>query len=181
MSDIENKWIVIDLKKADSKAFELLSKTYAPRIFNFSKKYLQNNEDCEEIVQITFEALWKNKEKLDENRPVSTYIYSIAKNWIIYLLRKEVYKKAFIEYISHQKADLSFVVDNQIAFNELNKILEEVINKLPKRRKLIYNMRRKKGYSYKEIAEKLSISESTVNTQITKSIEFIKKKIEKIH
>lgn len=181
MSDNEIKRAVTNLKKADGKSFEFLYKTYAPRLFNFSKKYLQNIEDCEEIVQITFEAIWTNKEKLDENRPFSNYVFSIAKNWIVNFVRKDVYKKAFIDHVSKRKTEFSFVVDDRVAFNDLSKILEKVINKLPKQRKLIYNLRRKNGYSYKEIASKLSISESTVNSQMTKAIAFIKKQIDETY
>jgi DNA-directed RNA polymerase specialized sigma24 family protein len=52
---------------------------------------------------------------------------------------------------------------------------------LPPRRREIFVLSRQNGLSYKEIARKLSVTESTVNTQITKSIDYIHRKLQTLY
>lgn len=64
---------------------------------------------------------------------------------------------------------------NEIIYAEYQILLCSAIDKLPARRKEIFNMSRTENLSHKEIAEKLGISVNTVQEHISESLHFIKK------
>jgi RNA polymerase sigma-70 factor (ECF subfamily) len=57
--------------------------------------------------------------------------------------------------------------------------LEDLIEKLPAKRREIFKMNRSEGLTYKEIATRLNISENTVDTQIRKSLHLLRQEYEK--
>jgi RNA polymerase sigma-70 factor (ECF subfamily) len=58
--------------------------------------------------------------------------------------------------------------------------LQELINQIPERRREIFRLSRFEGLSYKQIAEKLHISENTVDSQIRNALAFLRKEFRKI-
>lgn len=63
--------------------------------------------------------------------------------------------------------------DDKVNYDELKNIIDGLIDSLPEKRKLIFQMSRFDELSYKEIAEILTISESTVKNQMIKAIRFL--------
>ena len=172
-----NKPLILKLKKSETGAFEQLFKLYSPRLFNFCRKFLNSKEDAEDIVQVVFTAVWENRLRIDEERSFSTYLFTIARNRIINILKKKVYAEGFINYTMYAaNGNVNYLTEDTVLFNELQQVLEKSINELPQKRREIFILSRKEGLSYKEIAKKLSISESTVNTQITHAINFLRDK-----
>jgi RNA polymerase sigma-70 factor (ECF subfamily) len=119
-------------------------------------------------------ALWEQRDQLDETKDILKYIYSIA--------RYNTYQ-AFRKYITLQEqisenADIQQLSQNntleEIDFNETHRIISEIIDKLPPKRKEIFKLNRLNGLTYREIAVKLNISENTVDTQMRKSLQFLK-------
>jgi RNA polymerase sigma-70 factor, ECF subfamily len=175
--NIDEKSLIKRLQQDDAKAFEQLFIRYSSKIYNYSQKFLHSSEESKEIVQIVFAAVWENRAQIDEEKPFTAYIYTIARNWIVNNLKRSVYKQGFIEYQLLQIKESKFVTEEEILFNEFKYLLEKCISELPSKRREVFLLSRQEGLSYKEIAEKLSITESTVNTQITQSLEIIRKKL----
>ncbi len=173
--------LIKQLKHDDGEAFRQLFLTYSPRIYNYCRKFFSAKEDAEEIVQIVFTAVWENRLQIDENKPFSAYIFTIARNWIFNTLKKKAYFQRFIDYVLIQGNESNFLTEDEVIFNELHGIVEKCIGELPPRRREIFVLSRQNGLSYKEIARKLSVTESTVNTQITKSIDYIHRKLQTIY
>ncbi|NJK96749.1 MAG: sigma-70 family RNA polymerase sigma factor [Bacteroidales bacterium] len=114
---------------------------------------------------------------MDGEKSFPAYIQSIARHLIYNQLKRAVYKQRFID-LSLQKGEISEnLAEEYIHFRELQQILENAVSELPPRRREIFNLSRNEGLSYKEIASRLSVQESTVNTQISKAIEFLREKL----
>jgi len=173
-----DKDIVLKIKLGDESAFNSLFFQLHGRVYNLCRKFLSRKEDAEEIVQTVFLAIWENRAQLDETQPIVAYILTIAKHWIFNFLRKGVYRKAFMDYLATKDEALDFVTEDEISYNDLQTLLEKLMEKLPPKRKEIFRLSKLEGLSYREIAQRLSITESTVNTQITKALEFIRKQVE---
>lgn len=169
--------LIRKLKQGDEKAFNSLFYHYHARVYNLAKKFLQYKEEAEEIVQIVFIALWENRQQIDENQSLGGYILTIARHWIYNTLKKNVYRQGYIDYITGQNDSFNLKTEDIVFYNELNALLNKLISDLPPKRSEIFKLSRIDGLSYREIADQLSITESTVNTQITKSLDFIRKNI----
>lgn len=169
------------LKQDDEKAFNGLFYHYHARVYNLAKRFLQSKEDAEEIVQIVFIAVWENRKQIDEDQSLSGYILTIARHWIFNTLRKNVYRQGYIDYLLGQDQTFNFKTEDIVYYNELNTLVNNLIDTLPPKRSEIFKLSRIEGLSYREIADRLLISESTVNTQITKALDFLRKNIKVLY
>lgn len=176
----EEQYLIRQLQSGDEKSFNKLFTQYHARIFNLCRKFLPLKEDAEEIVQIVFIAVWENRLQIDENKSFGGYVYAIARHWIYNTLKKRLYQQGYIDYLS-KRGTYDFVTEDEVLFNELNMHLERLIADLPPRRREIFLLSHKEGLSYKAIAQQLSITESTVNTQLTKAVEYIRNNIKVLY
>jgi len=179
--DIDETNLINRLKQDDEKAFNILFYQHHARVYILAKRFLPFKEDAEEIVQIVFIALWENRQKIDENQHLSGYILSIAHNWIYNTIKKNIYRQGYMEHLQQQNISLEYVTEDIVQYNELNALVDKLTNDLPPKRREIFKLSRNEGLSYREIAHRLSITESTVNTQITKALDYVRKNIRSLY
>jgi RNA polymerase sigma-70 factor, ECF subfamily len=179
--EIDETNLINRLKQGDEKAFNILFYQHHARVYNLAKRFLPFKEDAEEIVQIVFIALWENRQKIDENQSLSGYILTIARHWIYNTIKKNIYRQGYLEHLQQQSSALEYVTEDLVQFNELNALVDKLTNELPPKRSEIFKLSRNEGLSYKEIAHRLSITESTVNTQITKALDYVRKNIRSLY
>lgn len=137
-----------------------------------------SDEDVEEILLDTFLALWKNKEKLDEEKSIKPYISSIAHNLTkkkLTELNKTKPSKLFEETTVIDTMNLDFMVDNYLQNQELNSIINELSDEDYQIFTLFYYYSNK----VKEISNKLNISTVKVKTKLHRIRNTIKKKLKK--
>ena len=168
------------LVDGDEMAFELLFYRYRGKVADFVRRSVPPQVDREDAVLEIFLRVWLSREKIDVQRPFAPWLFAVARNLVIDLLRKNV------EHIIYLK-DESFLAD--INFNEAEFRIEEkelqswfqsILAQLPEKRRNIFMMSRFEGLTYPEIATKLNITENTVDTQIRRSLDFLRKEIKKI-
>ena len=169
--------LVSQLNEGNKKAFEDLFYMFYSRVFNLARRYYLSKENSEEITQQVFIIIWEKRTTIDPEQSFESYLMSIARNLIINYLKRKTYLQVYINYTIHNDSEYDFVTENIIAYQDLQKCLEYLIDQLPPRRKQIFLLSRNSGLSYKDIANELSLTESTVNTQITKALEFLREKL----
>ena len=124
-------------------------------------------------MQEVFLKIWKNREKLDPSLSFNAYIITIAKNYIFNCMKKKANEHYYKHYLSNRD-NVDNQTENKIIFTDYQEITQDCINKLPPRRKQIFLLRRESGLSIEEIADKLNISQSTVENQMNKAIKTIR-------
>jgi RNA polymerase sigma-70 factor (ECF subfamily) len=179
--DKPDSFLVSKLKEDDVIAFNELYNRYHARIYRLALRFLPCAEDAEEIVQLVYVALWENRYKINENLPFDSYIFAIARHSVYKTLRKAVYRQGYLEYLKQNHSDSAFVTEDLVMFNELDTLVQDLIAKLPPKRREIIRMHREEGLSYNEIAERLSVTNSTINTQLTKALNYIRQHIRLIY
>ncbi|MGD2034139.1 MAG: RNA polymerase sigma-70 factor [Bacteroidales bacterium] len=177
MINLQDKRWVGRLKAGDDTAFEKLYLKYNKKLFNFSYRLLQSRQEAEGLVQDTFMKLWEMRYKLDENYSFSGYIFKIARNKIYNIFRVRINERYYREYIQEYAEKLENNLERKLNYDELNTYYLDLISKLPERRKEIFLLSRNEGYTYREIAQRLQISENTVDTQIRKSLDFFRQSL----
>lgn len=167
--------IVHSLKKGDIRALEQLYDMLHKRLYAFLFKIIRNQEVVEDIIQSTFIKVWDNRNKLSTEKPLDAQVYVIAKNLLLNYIKRQNIEKKVIEVLTHQNKGKE--IQNQINYNETLNIYHNAIEKLPPKRKEIYKLRNLEGLSNKEIAQRLSISNNTVENQLSKANNFIRKNL----
>lgn len=164
--------LVEKLVSGNQMAFKSLFNRYAKRIYNFSFSYLHNEHQSEELVQDVFLKIWENRKNIDSSKNFKSYLFKICVNLIYDYLRKESNKFKFIESVEIEEGEDKTY--NDVLYNETKERLEKLTNKMPEQRRKIFNLNKIEGLSHNEIAHKLNISVRTVESQVYKSVKFLK-------
>ena len=174
-----NTKLVKLLKSGDMAAFDAIYNQYCHKLHRFVYLYLKQEEDAEEIVQEVFIRIWESRAKIDVYSSFESFLFTIAYNATMSLLRKRMSETKSREYLkSLQQAENADEIINEIQFNELNQKVQELLGRLTPRQKEIYLLNRETGLSHEEIAQKLNISTSTVNNHLVTVIKFLKSNID---
>lgn len=176
-NDNKEKLLVARLKAGDSAAFEELYRLYSARLYNFVYSTLCSHELAEDITQICFTKIWEKKADLDITKNFSSYLYTIARNQVYTELERKILDARYLQSLPKDETLNSPTAEDNLHLQLMRKNINELIDNLPQSRKQIFIMSRFKGYSNKEIANQLSISERTVETQIYRALIYLKKKM----
>ena len=174
-----NTELVKLLKKDNIKAFDAIYGKYCHKLHQFIFMYLKQEKDTEDIVQEVFIKIWQSREKIDIYASFESFLFTIAYNSTMSLLRKRMNETKSREYLkSLQQIETAEKVIDEIQYKQLNQKVQNLLNQLTPRQKEIYLLSRDEGYTHEEIAQKLNISESTVNNHLVKVLKFLKSHID---
>lgn len=179
MYNNKNKILLEKLKEGDLDAFNIVYKTYAPKIFIRLIKLVKDPNIAEELLQDVFLKIWRNRSKIDVSRGFISLINHIADNLAIDLFRKIQRDKKLQIEIWASAVELYYHTEEYMISKETKQILENAINSLSPRKKEILILNKIHNKSYKEIADDLNISISTVSNQLVSAIKDIKLFIQK--
>lgn len=168
------------LKNNDKSALDEIFNYYYPRLYNFSKKILKIEVDIDDILQDVFLKIWLHRSKINNPETFNSFIFTVTKNALLNLIRSNAKNQAFKEEFSKRIISSEYVTQNQIEFNEIKTAIDKIVAKLPEKRQKVFLLSRNDGLSNKEIAQKLNISEKTIEDHITHSIRFLKKSLSEI-
>ena len=174
-----NSDLILLIQKDDQVAFYNLYERYCRRLYGFVFRYIKQKEDAEEIVQEVFVKIWESRNKIDAYSSFESFLFTIAYNTTISLLRKRTSEKKYLEHLQslQHPDDLPDLID-EIHFNELNERVQLLLNELTPRQKEIYHLSREEGLSHDEIAKKLDISVNTVKKHMVNTLAFLKSQID---
>lgn len=166
--------LLVALKQGSAQAFSVIYKLHVKKIYAFTLNILKSPTITEDVVQEVFIKLWENAARLDANSSLSSYLFTIARNLSLNVIRKASKQQWIVDEIALHVYDTS---EDGLAFTQRRQtqgILEHAISTLPSQRKRIYELCHGEGYSYKKAAEELGVSDSTINSQMVKAIRTIK-------
>lgn len=142
----------------DLKTYNNSVNTYADGIFRFILKNLKDEDKTQDIVQDTFEKLWRNKDKVNPEK-IKSYLFTTAYHTMIDYIRKEKRNSNF-----EQVNEKEYSHNNQ--YSDLKEVLDMALTQLPDIQRSVVLLRDYEGYSYGEIAEIAELSESQVKVYI---------------
>lgn len=158
------------IKVNDHSAFKQLYDRYWKLLFSLAASKLDSFDEAEEIVQEIFTDLWARRESIQINRSVKYYLAAAAKYQVMTMLTKRHRKNQITIGLLSKDQPSAQPADQLLIFRQLQEELERIVSALPERCQLIYRLSREEGYSHKEIAQQLDISEKTVETQLTRAL-----------
>jgi len=170
-----NRDLITLLKDGDMLAFDGIYGHYCKRLYGFVLRYIKQKEDAEGIVQEVFIKIWESRNKINIYSSFDSYIFTIAYNTTISLLRKRVNEQKFQEQLlSLQEISSAEHIIDDIHYREINLRVQSLINQLTPRQKEIFKLSREEGLTHEEIAKKLNISINTVKNHMVSTLSFIK-------
>lgn len=172
-----DKEVLSRLKAGDEAAFENLYWSYNSYVFNFISSLLYDNSLAEDLTQNVFLKIWERRENIDPEQGLDAYLFTIARNFVY----KETENKLRFICTSMTSGDVfnapDELMEERIDAASLQEYIDTLVEQLPPSRREIFLLSRRQHLSNKEIALRLSISEKTVENQITNTLHFLREKL----
>ena len=165
-----NKLFLLVQQNDDFQAFETIFHQYYGLLCNLVYRMVNCEHQAEEIVSEVFSKLWVNRQKINVDVSLKALLVTSAKNRSIdYLRKSKKLKQVSIDGFQGLQ-EPSESPEYSIIFQEFNQQVENWIEALPPKGKMIFRMSRDEGLKYYEIASKLNISVKTVETHMRRSL-----------
>jgi RNA polymerase sigma-70 factor (ECF subfamily) len=131
---------------------------YADNVYRFILKNLRTEEDAKDIVQSSFEKLWKNKETV-ENAKSKSFLFTVAYNQMIDHIRKN--KRINLRDDFNENIKVGYQQHSTI-----KKTLMDALNRLNETQRSLVMLKDYEGYNYEEIGEITGLNSSQVKVYL---------------
>jgi len=172
-TDAEERAWVERIQTGDVHAFEALYRRYWERLYAFAFRYLRSKEDSEEIVQEVFFRIWRGREHWVPAGAVRSYLYLAVRNSARDRLERAAVARR--RRISQREPAVEAQPDLEAA--DLVAAVERALTELPAKRAEVCKLRLVGELSYAQIAQRLGISEKTVETQLSRGLKFLRERL----
>ena len=169
--------LLIDLKNGDEKAFETLFWKYNEHVYHFIYSLLYEKSMAEDLTQNVFLKIWEKHETIDVEQNFDAYLFTIARNLVYKETENRLLSEKLTESLQRQLSDADSLTEERIDAESLREYINSLIEELPPSRREIFRLSRQEHLSYREIAERLSISEKTVETQLSRALRFLRDRL----
>ena len=157
-------------KKNDIKAQEQLFREFSPRLFSVSLKYSRNYTEAQDNLQDGFLLIFSKIQQYAFKGSFEGWMKKILINHILQQYRKE----PFLSLVEDVEIEDDEIEDDDISIEYLMKIIQE----LPDRYRLVFNLNVIDGFSHQEIATMLKITIGTSKSNLHRARMILKNKIE---
>lgn len=184
-SRTEDSAVIAEALAGDNRAYERLMDKYHDAIFNFIYRMVRDREQVEDLTQEAFIKAFASLKSFNEEFAFSTWLYKIAtNNCIDYIRKKKLQMFSIDKPIESKDSDFafelpddSFEADRELISDQRASMLNEAIEQLPEKYRLVIRLRHVEERSYEEIAKLLKLPIGTVKAHIFRARELLYKQL----
>ena len=172
-----DQFLLTELKKGNTRAFAAIYDAYWERLYYTCYRRIELQEETEDILQELFTDIWNNREKLQICTSIAVYLFTALKYKIFRFIESKAVRQKHMQRLGSEEPAAEETIERDLSFEELYSLLEERIEHLPVRCRLVFRMSREQELPVEEIAKQLNITPSTVHNQITKAKKILKNEL----
>jgi len=174
----ENK-VIENFINGDPSAASALVLEYQDRIFNLCRYMLENPQDAEDAAQDTFIKAFQSRKSYSPDATFYTWLYRIAVNTCLDHKRKFTLRSLFLsdDKEAHINNIPSLAPSPEVAYatSQSMHALQNALNRLSAKLRVVIILNELEGLSYEEIAEVLDVSVGTVKSRIFRARDELRK------
>ena len=151
--------------------FEQLFRELLKPLSHFALKYVGDWDEAKGLVHEVFVAVWEKFETLPADTQYQSYLYTAVRNRCLNYIRDKKIHLSFEQVPENQLMEVQPTLET----SELEREIEMAIQSLPEKCRMVFELSRREGLKYAQIAEKMEISVKTVEAQMSKALGIMKK------
>lgn len=166
------------LQSGDRAEFARVVEAYYEMVYRLAVKMLNDPQDAEDVLQETFLKAYRHLSGFDGRSSISTWLYRIATNEALMLLRRKRVDAVSIDEPQEQETgeqepleivDWCCMPEEELMSAESVAHLDEAIGRLPTSLRVVFVLRDIQGLSTREVGEVLNLSETAVKTRLSRA------------
>lgn len=172
MTDLREQAWIAAARQGDQGAFEELVRLYEKRVLALTRRMCKNPEDAAEAAQEAFFAAWQGLRSFRGDSSFSTWLYRLASNACVDLLRREGKRRAAVS-LDDEELNLDIPASlpgpqEEAERRELREQIEEGLRELPPEYRAALVLREMQQLRYDEIGQALGLDIGTVKSRISR-------------
>ena len=149
------------------KAYQELYEMLFSKLKNYCYSYVKSDEAAEELVSDVFIKIWQIRNRLPEIDNLKLYLYTVAKNFSLNYITKNFKNPVISIDAMDIEPVISFGNPEELCISaDIIHQIRACIRTLPPQCRLIFQMVKEYGFTYKEVAAHFNISVLTVRNQV---------------
>ncbi len=161
----------------EAEAQKLLYERFAGKMFGVCLRYTKDHATAEDLLQEGFIKVFRKLDTFRFEGSFEGWVRRIIVNTVIENYRKSKHLRAIIELQDYHASS----IDNEAMGKMTRETLLKLIRELPEGYQMVFNLYAIEGYTHKEIAKELEISEGTSKSQLARARNLLKEKISEIY
>ena len=166
--------VLMAIRQGNERVFETIFRKHYQSLCNYACGILKDMDYAEEVVQSIFLKFWEQREGIEINVSLKSYLYRAVHNTCLNRLKhlkiQEVHKQYVGNYYEENYDSATELMDKI----ELESRISDALQKLPEQCRLIFKMSRFEELKYQEIADRLGLSIKTIENQIGKALRIMR-------
>jgi RNA polymerase sigma-70 factor (ECF subfamily) len=172
-----SKLLLQQIKEDNQLALKSIFNSYYNSVYSSVFRIIQESNLAEDLTQEVFIRLWEKRKSIEINGELGPYLRRMAVNEALGHIRKNK-KFAITDQVEElDKLSSYYDAETELNYKELSTAVQAALNKLPSKCRVVFNLSRFEGLSYKEISEQLEISIKTVENQIGKALKVMRENL----
>lgn len=170
---------ILQLAKDDKNSFRDIFNNFYQPLCHLSQHYLEDEDEAKGVVQEAFVKLWEIRHELNPDSNLRNFLFTLVKNNCLNALKRRQILLKHHEKIRwmdmhYQYESLARLGDDYLEFNELKEKIDLAIRNLPEHCRVVFEMSRFEDLKNREIAEKLGVTQKTVEAHLTKALKILR-------
>ena len=179
---MDEQTVIESAQNGNTEALRLLFEDNRQKIFSLAYQYVKNVEDAEDILQETFIKAYRSLDKFQSQNSArfSPWLYRIGINCSIDFLRRNKNRRLKhsdpddLDNLSSGSGGPSSEPENTRDRKEIREKIDQTLNRLSGRQKMIFILKHYQELTTAEIAEYLNCSEGSVKRQLFRAVQSVK-------
>lgn len=165
------------LRLGEERAYTEIYNRYWRVLFNVAANKTGSLSEAEELVQDIFLDIWKRRKEIEITSNLRSYLAVALKYRVINLLVKRKRRLTYERQAGKKMSVADASTEQWLGFHDLRERIARVVADLPERCRLVYQLKKESGYTQREIAIHLQISEKAVEAHINKALKVLRTSI----
>lgn len=173
------EFLILNITKDN---FRQIFQRYYQPLVHLGLQYLEDEAEAKEVVQDAFLKLWEIHKGMPSDSNLKNFLFTLVKNRCLNVLNRRQLLLKHHEKIQNlelyfQVQSLSKINSDYLELEELREKIEIAIAKLPPNCRQVFEMSRFEDLKNREIAEKLGISQKTVEAHLTRALKILREEL----
>lgn len=181
-NNMTEKELIEALANDSEDAFRIIFDRYYQGLLRFAVSYTEDSHIAEDLVQDSFIIFWEKYRNLEEESNIHALLVRIVKFKVWAYVEKQrqriIIEKSIYDDVVREMdlklSSLDSIDTTSLYINEVHKIIKDTLQGLPELTREIFLLSREEYLTNKEIAEKINLSEKSIEYHISKTLKLLR-------